>query len=492
VITYRPRCVVALLVNGCTVAYDSYIRVSRVGDRNGDSFQSPDDQRSIIQQTANRHGITLGLEVVELDVSGAKNASDRDLETLIQRCESGESEGVIVAYQDRLSRGSLLEQAQVWERLGKAGARLISGDGVDSGSPGQELLFNIRASIARDAWQRYRANWDHAKANAIARGIHVSGRTPVGYLRGEDGRLAVDPKTSDFVRELFEKRSSGMGIHALSRWTHESGHPISKIGVSRLLKNTVYLGVSKQGQYSKEDAHEPLVSRLLFDKCKSVRVVPARKGNKTSGRGLVQGLALCSSCGCHMQTGLTNGTDLIYRCQNLHCSKRSYAMQVMLDELVEDAFLTFAKSMRAKYIRKRKGSVVPMFEQTLKDREYERDLFLSNLQALSIMGEQAYNTQLQKHVGAVTEASANLVQASKTENAIDELSAPLDEVWSDWPLDKKRALLFQVVSRIVVSPTERRGQPLEERVQVDFGEAVAPFTVSPRGSVGFGTNEGDT
>ena len=55
---------------------DSYIgvsrvsRVSRVGGREGDSYTTVEDQRQIIATLAKRNGITLGIEVVEEDVSG--------------------------------------------------------------------------------------------------------------------------------------------------------------------------------------------------------------------------------------------------------------------------------------------------------------------------------------------------------------------------------------------------------------------------------------
>jgi site-specific DNA recombinase len=97
---------------------DSYIRVSRVAGRDGESYITVDEQRRLIRQGAQRYGVELSeIEIVEEDVSGSKAASERGLERLLARAESGESDGIIVAWQDRLSRGSLLETAQTWERL---------------------------------------------------------------------------------------------------------------------------------------------------------------------------------------------------------------------------------------------------------------------------------------------------------------------------------------------------------------------------------------
>jgi DNA invertase Pin-like site-specific DNA recombinase len=142
------------------MAFDSYIRVSQVKGRKGDSYTTVDEQRRKIAETAEAKGVTLGIEVVEEDVSGSTKATARDLNLLLERVERGESEGIIVAYQDRLSRGNLLEQATVWERLQKAGARFIAGDGIDSAFPGSELLFTIKAALAREEWNRHHENWE--------------------------------------------------------------------------------------------------------------------------------------------------------------------------------------------------------------------------------------------------------------------------------------------------------------------------------------------
>jgi DNA invertase Pin-like site-specific DNA recombinase len=103
---------------------DAYIRVSDVGGREGERYGSPELQRKAIQDAAKRHGVSIEVEVVEEDVSGAKSAQARRLEELIARCERGESDGILVSNVDRLSRGSLREAAEIFERLDKAGARL--------------------------------------------------------------------------------------------------------------------------------------------------------------------------------------------------------------------------------------------------------------------------------------------------------------------------------------------------------------------------------
>ena len=179
-------------------SYSGVSRVSRVGGREGDSYTTVEDQRQIIATLAKRNGITLGIEVVEED-GGSRAAKDRSLELPLRRCEEGESNGILVAYQDRLSRGSLEEQAEIWERLGASNSRLLTGDGLDSAAPGQERLFNIRAAIARDQWVCFRASRSSLRA--------LSMTTYVGYevalfLRGLGG-VDLAEKALEFCERLL-------------------------------------------------------------------------------------------------------------------------------------------------------------------------------------------------------------------------------------------------------------------------------------------------
>ena len=70
---------------------DGYVRVSRVGGREGDSFISPRVQRQKIEAWAKLHDVVLGEVIEELDVSGGRAPEERGLEKLLKRCESGAS-----------------------------------------------------------------------------------------------------------------------------------------------------------------------------------------------------------------------------------------------------------------------------------------------------------------------------------------------------------------------------------------------------------------
>src|SRR4051794_14496341 len=83
---------------------DGYVRVSRRGGRQGDGYISPDVQEQNIRRWAADHGVEIGEIVKEEDVSGAKPLAERDLGRLVQKCETGESDGIIVNETSRFAR----------------------------------------------------------------------------------------------------------------------------------------------------------------------------------------------------------------------------------------------------------------------------------------------------------------------------------------------------------------------------------------------------
>lgn len=66
-----------------------YARVSKVGDRSGPSFISPDVQRDTIERLAAASGLELVETIEELDVSGGKAVDERRLDEALERIEAG-------------------------------------------------------------------------------------------------------------------------------------------------------------------------------------------------------------------------------------------------------------------------------------------------------------------------------------------------------------------------------------------------------------------
>ena len=447
---------------------DSYIRVSKVGGREGDSYRSPDEQRRVIRETAKRHGVTLGVEVVEEDVSGHKRADERDLERLLERCESGLSAGIVVAAQDRLSRGSLKDQADVWERLGRASARLLTGDGLDSAAPGQELLFNIRAAIALDQWKRFRAGWSGIVRDRVARGLHHCATPPLGYAFGEGKRL-VPSGDADLVREMFRRRIDGASHSDLARWLRTRGVEMTTQGVQKILRNRAYLGEARYGDLVTEGAHEALVDALAFDRAGAARGRGVRRARTgvVSDTSLMIGLATCSLCGRRLASATVRG-GVQLRCLDAHHGPVTVAGH-LLDAHVEKTVMTWQRKVRGFQLTRPSGEYRAA-KAAAEAREAELGLFLSNLEAIGILGKSAWNAQAARHKAALDGARLALREAAEADEAPANYTR-LGDRWLAASIPERRAMLSKVVERVVVSPVNgERGVPVESRCEIVLRE----------------------
>jgi DNA invertase Pin-like site-specific DNA recombinase len=202
-----------------------YLRQSRAKERT----ISIEEQRRDVRRWAEAAGVPLAPEVIEQNVSGSKPWRARALGEAVDACERGEAAGIVVAWQDRLSRENGRATAEVWEALERAGARLVcAAEGLDTASGDHEMLFTIKAAIAREQWKRYRANWERARRSSIENGV-PTGKAATGYRKHKGGRLEVVPREARKVEQAFELRAQGVPFSEIGRrfgWGHSTTRQI--------------------------------------------------------------------------------------------------------------------------------------------------------------------------------------------------------------------------------------------------------------------------
>src|SRR3954470_23641697 len=181
---------------------DGYVRVSRRAGREGESFISPDVQRKKVTEWARLHGVEIVEWWEEIDQSGAKRERPM-FQQALERCEQGETGGIVVARLDRFAR-SAVDALESIKRLNEAGARLGSvEDNFDGSTPMGRFAIGILTLIAELELERITENWSTAVSEAVGRGVHISARTPFGYRRDEKSRLVAEEPAASAVRELF-------------------------------------------------------------------------------------------------------------------------------------------------------------------------------------------------------------------------------------------------------------------------------------------------
>jgi DNA invertase Pin-like site-specific DNA recombinase len=315
---------------------DGYIRVSQVGDREGESFISPTVQREQIKGWIKNHAeVNLGEVFEELNESGGR--SDRpDLLRALERVEGGESQGVIVAKIDRFGR-RVIDGLRAIKRIEQAGGTFVSvQDGLDLSAPTGKFVMQVLFSIGEWELERVRVSWDEANRRAVARGVYVA-QPPFGYLRGEDGRLRIDPERAPVVREIFARRAEKQSSKEIAAALNAAGARSARGGdfsantIQRMIANSAYYGEAHHGAH-----RNPLVDEGTWHWCQEKR--------RPRGRAvpsLLGGLVRCGTCGYVMSVAEANGPGSrlhAYRCGNRAkaCPRPAYVRGNELDPLLEE------------------------------------------------------------------------------------------------------------------------------------------------------------
>lgn len=479
---------------------DGYIRVSQRGDRDGESYRSPEIQRDEIQRWANNNGVTIGKIVVDEDVSGAKPVEERGLGELIRRAEEGVSGGVVVYRADRFAR-DMAETAVAVRRLKEVDARLVGvADGVDSDQPNGKVVLNIMATMAEVYLDGIKQGWKATTDSAVAGGIHIACRAPFGYLRADqvaphydakgelirDGRLVVDPDTAPTVKRAFEMKAEGVSLGKIRSYIIEAaGRGIAKSTVSGMLKNRVYLGEARGPNGAvNADAHDAIVDEKLFAKVRGTAGVYQPRDGSIAEQALLSGLITCESCGHKLRViGSTNPKtkerEASYVCAGKYasgdCEAPAAAKAKLVDELVttmlredDEAVASSALSAEQEYLVAR---------EAVRKAEEGLDAWVDDPAIASSLGKERFQRGLLKRQDALDEARRRMWDLDDIAGLDEDDDSPIVwidgkphvyEVWGE-NMERDRKTVRRFVASVTLDkadPARRRWQPISERVKV--------------------------
>jgi len=483
------------------MALDTYIRISRVGARAGDEYRTPHIQRDEINRWLEREGIERGKEVVEEDVSGGTAVKDRGLDELIRRAERGESGGVITYRLNRFGRDHL-ENLLAVKRLPDAEARLVCvADGVDSDQSQGKWLLNMMSLQAEDELERVKANWKAATAGAVADGIHIACRAPIGYLRRDqvephydakgklvrDGRLVEDPATADAIRQAFVLRASGTSYGNITKTLPRR---IGKSTLAGIFKNPVYLGQARgPNDAVKEGAHPALTTPALF------RAVQPGKKNAPTGLAsgaLLGGLITCAGCGHKLRVMGSTGSNGVrrpcYSCalhfQDRDCPAPASGLVSLVDAEVVKQLANGWEKVETGIMDAESAWLAA--KDALQMADAALDDWVSDPTFQQMLSKKRFQTGIIERQSAVEAAQQTLWDMPDPGIGEDKPIVVLDgrpmvyEAWGEDVAADRRTLrrYLESVTLTKADPARRRWQPITERLDVRWRGAAAPVSAS--------------
>lgn len=392
---------------------DGYIRVSRIGGRQGEGYISPEVQREAIERYADE----IGGEIVnwsdDQDYSGGTTERP-GFQAALERIRGGDSDGIVVMRIDRFAR-SVADGSQIVRELKDAGKVFAScHERIDPRTPEGNYMLNAFLNNGELFLNQTKAQWETTKTRAVARGVHI-GPTPIGYQRKKSQPLEIDPRCGPAIRGLFERAATGKyGDTDLARWMDEvaprgNARPYQPSEIRRWLKNRVYLGEVHYGDLVNHEAHPPLTDEATWRRCQR----EPGELRRAESPFLLRGLIRCANCRYTMggqSGGGRDGRTPVYRCAGGRgCDSRSVINAAKVEGHVVGLVRKHLDGLRLEAIE---DSVnVTELEARLEDAETELAAFASDLDARRMLGEGGWRDALRTRSNARDDARRDLEQA---------------------------------------------------------------------------------
>lgn len=456
---------------------DGYVRVSRVGGREGASFISPEVQRSQIEQWCKLRGATLDQVHVDLDQSGASQERPGLTEAL-RRVETKAVDGIVVAKLDRFAR-SLTVALDAVHRIDQAGGTVVSvGEGIDPSTPAGKMLQRLLLVFAEWQLDQVRENWREARRRAVERGVHVASATPTGYRRREDGTLEPHPKFGPAIAEVFRRRAAGASWADLGRFldSQKVEGPYGQVNwrtraVSNLIDNRVYLGEARSGEFVNTRAHEPIIDEVTWHLAQQAAGAPTSRGEPA----LLAGILRCAGCRHLIKPDkmTVHGGERIrmYRCRGQHstgtCGDRAASLGRVVEPWVETQVRERIRAMKHRVVAEEEGgdtTELQAADKDLAEARFALERFRENPRLIVLLGDTEYEAQLGRHLEDVSAAEARITEAraklSPAGLPVFELEALLDEM----TVEEKRRVFRAMIDAVVLR--SGRDLPIEDRALV--------------------------
>lgn len=450
---------------------DGYIRVSSVAGRAGDSFISPDVQREKIRGWAQLRGVEIAAFHEDLDETGG-NLDRPGLNDLLDRLRAGQTQGIVVARLDRLSRAGVADALKLVEEIHDLGGELAAVDqNIDPTTEMGEFVLTIMLALARMERRRIAESWNIAQQKAIERGVHITPRPPYGYTKDPETKLLVPhPEQAPVVQRIFRERAAGQGLSDITRRLSQdkiptaTGQPFwQRQSVLNILRNRVYLGEARRGpEMVNPNAHPPLVDEKTFEQAeKQLGTAYARHPlTDTLDPPLLTGMLRCANCRNVLKPdsiAYKGRRERQYRCRakyeggRFRCPRPVAILGPNVEAYVEKKFFELVDTVQAHASRRRQDPAMQALADRVTTAERALESFRDSSDILLALGPEKFAEGLERYSRDYMDALQELRNARQA-NGSEHIPpvADLRKLWPEMEIMEKRALLRAIFDAVVV------------------------------------------
>jgi DNA invertase Pin-like site-specific DNA recombinase len=432
-----------------TSTMDAYIRVSRRGLREGDSFQSPEIQREKIEAWAKALGVTILETHTDIDQTG-KKFTRPGLDKALARIESGQTGGLATMNVKRFGR-NLIDGLLTIKRIKEAGASFAAiENGLDISTDGGRIALALMLQMAEIELEHMTEQSKLAQTRAVRRGVHF--KPPLGYVKKGKGEGIEPGSLAEGIRTLFRMRANGAGWAEIADYLNahhprDNGSQWVPSHLPKLIRLRTYLGEAHHGENVKTGAHAPLVTPEEFEAAQQPRVPGS--GNKIEM--LLRGIIRCAGCRYLMKADYGGRQTPVYRCAGRHgggrCPAPAIVSRHIVDGYVEAEFLR-----RYGDIELAGHEATDAIEQaTTRVAALERDLdAASDPRRLRALGHDRHLHLVEGIAAELEQAKAELQEARRSAFGVD---VPEQAIWDTLSISEKRRVLAEGIDTVFLRRT---------------------------------------
>ena len=234
-----------------------------------------------------------------------------------------------------------------------------------------ELLITIMSSLAQEESRSISENvtWGHRKRMADGK-VSVAYSSFLGYDRGENGGLVINPQEAETVRLIYRSFMDGMTPIGICHMLEEKGIPTpmkkkkwSESTVLSILTNEKYKGDAllqktftvdfltkkhkvNEGevpQFYVEGNHDAIIPPLEFDKVQAELARRKSIGRGYSGGSIFASRIICADCGGYYGQKVWHSNDpyrkVIWRCNRKYGKGQRCKTPTLDEETIKALFL---------------------------------------------------------------------------------------------------------------------------------------------------------
>jgi DNA invertase Pin-like site-specific DNA recombinase len=340
-------------------------------------------------------------------ISGTSTNKRTEFQRMVADCEAGKIDLIVTKSVSRFARNTVDSLTTIRELKENGTEVYFEKENIWTFYSKGELLLTIMSSLAQEESRSISENCTWGQRKRFADGkVTVPFARFLGYDRGEDGNLVVNPEQAVTVKRIYSLFLQGKTPHGICQILMDDGIPSpsgkkkwNQSTVKSILMNEKYKGdallqksytvnfltkrtKTNEGeipQYYVEGNHKAIIDPETFEMVQREMARRTKGRNRHSGVHLFSGKIKCGDCGGWYGSKVWHSNDVykrtIWQCNQKYKNEKRCTTPFLDEATIKARFLTAANILlagRPDAIRTCEAAIKTVFDLTDLLAEQER------------------------------------------------------------------------------------------------------------------------